>query len=201
MRVLIKSARHKPSNSHQEKSFVMERKRILVFFIFMGLFSLSYWIGSLWDVPLEDAEAFDEEFQELIKDIDGIGIFLHNSLIGLTMFIPGFGIAWGFFTSWQTGYAFAALTVLHPFLNDLPGGSLALLYFSPFGAMELTAYSLGMSRSFLLVHKLIKKISIKPDAKIVVIEVGIAAGLLLAGGILEAYMIEITDVGDFEFGQ
>ena len=200
MRVLIKSARHKPSNSHAGKNFPLERKRILVFFIFMGLFSLSYWIGSMWDVPLEDAEAFNEEFQELIKDIDGIGIFLHNSLIGLTMFIPGFGIAWGFFTSWQTGYAFAALAVMYPFLNDLPGGALALLYFSPFGAMELTAYSLGMSRSFLLVHKLIKKISIKPDAKIVAIEVGIAAGLLLAGGILEAYMIEVAELEGTAFG-
>ena len=201
MRVLIKSARHKPSNSHQEKSFVMERKRILVFFIFMGLFSLSYWIGSIFTVELEEAEAFLEEFEELIEDIDGIGIFLHNSMIGLPMFIPGFGIAWGFFTSWQTGYAFAALAVLYPFLNDLPGGSLALLYLSPFGIMELTAYSIGMSRSFLLIHKIIKKISIKQDAKIVGIEIAIVAGLLLAGGILEAYMIEVADVDLFELGQ
>ena len=199
MRVLIKSARHKPSNSHQEKSFVLERKRILVFFIFMGLFSLSYWIGSIFTVELEEAEAFLEEFEELIEDIDGIGIFLHNSMIGLPMFIPGFGIAWGFFTSWQTGYAFAALATTIPILKEIP--SLALLYLSPFGIMELTAYSIGMSRSFLLIHKIIKKISIKQDAKIVGIEIAIVAGLLLAGGILEAYMIEITDVDIFESGQ
>ena len=67
--------------------------------------------------------------------------------------------------------------------------------------MELTAYSIGMSRSFLLINKVIKKISIKQDAKIVGIEIAIVAGLLLAGGILEAYMIEVTDVGDFELGQ
>jgi len=199
MRVLIKSARHKPSNTHQEKSFVLERKRILVFFIFMGLFSLSYWIGSLFPVELEEAEAFLEEFEELIEDIDGIGIFLHNSMIGLPMFIPGFGIAWGFFTSWQTGYAFAALATTIPILREIP--SLALLYLSPFGIMELTAYSIGMSRSFLLIHKIIKKISIKQDAKIVGIEIAIVAGLLLAGGILEAYMIEITDVDLSELGQ
>lgn len=199
MRVLIKSARHKPSNSHQEKSFVLERKRILVFFIFMGLFSLSYWIGSIFTVEQEEAEAFLEEFEELIEDIDGIGIFLHNSMIGLPMFIPGFGIAWGFFTSWQTGYAFAALATTIPILREIP--SLALLYLSPFGIMELTAYSIGMSRSFLLIHKIIKKISIKQDAKIVGIEIAIVAGLLLAGGILEAYMIEITDVDIFESGQ
>jgi len=199
MRVLIKSARHKPSNTHQEKSFVLERKRILVFFIFMGLFSLSYWIGSIFTVEQEEAEAFLEEFEELIEDIDGIGIFLHNSMIGLPMFIPGFGIAWGFFTSWQTGYAFAALATTIPILREIP--SLALLYLSPFGIIELTAYSIGMSRSFLLIHKIIKKISIKQDAKIVGIEIAIVAGLLLAGGILEAYMIEITDVDIFESGQ
>ncbi len=199
MRVLIKSARHKPSNTHQEKSFVLERKRILVFFIFMGLFSLSYWIGSIFTVEQEEAEAFLEEFEELIEDIDGIGIFLHNSMIGLPMFIPGFGIAWGFFTSWQTGYAFAALATTIPILREIP--SLALLYLSPFGIMELTAYSIGMSRSFLLIHKIIKKISIKQDAKIVGIEIAIVAGLLLAGGILEAYMIEIADVDVFELGQ
>ncbi len=166
------------------------RKRLLTFLIFVGLFSLSYWLGSTWEVPQEDAEAFMEEFRDLIEDLDGLGIFFHNATIGMPMFIPGFGVAWGFFTSWQTGYAFAAIVTVTPILENLPGGSLALLYLSPFGLMELVAYSLGMSRSFLLIHKLIKKISIKPDAKIVGIEVGIAAGLLLAGGFLEIYMIE-----------
>jgi len=165
----------------------------------MGLFSLSYWIGSILPVEQEDAEAFLEEFEELIEDIDGPGIFLHNAAIGLPMFIPGFGIAWGFFTSWQTGYAFAALATTIPILREIP--SLALLYLSPFGIMELTAYSIGMSRSFLLIHKIIKKISIKQDAKIVGIEIAIVVGLLLAGGILEAYMIEVADVDVFELGQ
>ena len=152
----------------------------------------------MWTVPQEDAEAFLEEFQDLIEDIDGPGIFVHNAMIGLPMFIPGFGVAWGFFTSWQTGYAFAALVVTTPALAQIP--SVALLYLSPFGIMELTAYALGMSRSFLLIRKIMKKVSIRGDVKIVAIEVGIAAGLLLAGGILEAYMIEVTEV-DFEFGQ
>ncbi|HEU04578.1 MAG TPA: stage II sporulation protein M [Nitrosopumilus sp.] len=175
-----------------------ERKRLLTFLIFVGLFTLSFWIGSMWDVPQEDAEAFLEEFQDLIEDIDGPGIFAHNAMIGLPMFIPGFGVAWGFFTSWQTGYAFAALVVTTPILAEIP--AVALLYLSPFGLMELSAYALGMSRSFLLIHKIIKKVSIKGDAKVVGIEIGIVVGLLLAGGVLEAYMIETTEV-DFEFGQ
>lgn len=154
----------------------------------MGLFSASYQLGALMDVPQEDAEAFLEEFEELLDDIDGLGIFLHNSTIGLPMFIPGFGVAWGFFTSWQTGYAFSAIVTVTPLLANVP--ALALLYFSPFGMMELIAYSLAMSRSFLLAAKLIKKQSLKPDAKAVAIEVGIVVGLLISGGFLEMYMIE-----------
>jgi len=162
----------------------------------MGLFTASYQIGALSEVPQEDAEAFLEEFEELIEGIDGPGIFFHNLVIGLPMFIPGFGVAWGFFTSWQTGYAFAALISVIPMLSEVP--ALALLYLSPFGMMELVAYSIAMSRSLLLIHKIIKKISIKDDYKIVGIEVGIVVGLLLAGGFLEVYMIEIAEQSGME---
>jgi len=108
------------------------------------------------------------------------------------MFIPGFGVAWGFFSAWQTGQAFAALALLNPIISDIH--PLALLYVSPFGIMELGGYSIAMSRSLLLIHKIIKKISIKNDYKIIGIEVGIVVGLLLAGGFLEAYLIDTIEV-------
>ena len=171
-------------------------KRVLTFFIFVGLFTASYYIGSLSEVPEEDAQAFLEEFNELIEDIDAIGIFTHNLTIALPMFVPGFGIAWGFYASWSTGFAFAALVTTTPLLEEVP--ALALLYLSPFGLMELTAYSIAMSRSLLLINKLIKKISIKVDAKIVGIEIGIVVGLLLAGGFLEDYMIKLVEESGFE---
>lgn len=167
------------------------QKRIITFFIFVGLFSASYFIGSQSEVSHEDALTFQEEFNNLIEDIDGIGIFLHNSVVALPMFIPGFGIAWGFFSSWQTGQAFAALALLNPIISDIH--PLAILYASPFGIMELVAYSTAMSRSFLLIHKIIKKIPIKNDYKIIGIEVGLVLGLLIAGGFLEAYMIEYAE--------
>lgn len=165
--------------------------RIITFFIFVGLFSASYFIGSLSEVSHEDAMAFQEEFNNLIGDIDGIGIFLHNSVVALPMFIPGFGVAWGFFSSWQTGQAFAALALLNPIIANIH--PLTILYASPFGIMELAAYSIAMSRSLLLTHKIIKKIPIKTDFKITGIEVGIVMGLLIAGGFLEAYMIEYAE--------
>ena len=158
----------------------------------MGLFTASYYIGSQTEVSLEDALTFQEEFADLIEDIDGMGIFLHNSLIGITMFIPGFGVGWGLFSAWQTGQAFSALAFLSPEIAQIH--PLALLYASPFGIMELVAYSLGISRSYLLIYKIIKKISIKPDYKILGIEIGIVLGLLLTGGFLEAYLIEMIEV-------
>jgi len=156
----------------------------------VGLFSVAFQIGSMFEVPQEDAEVFLEEFSELIEDIDGIGIFTHNLTIALPMFIPGFGIAWGLFASWSTGYAFAALATLSPELRSIP--PLAALFATPFGLIELSAYSLAMSRSYIVIYKIIKKIAIKQDAKVIGIEVGIVVGLLLAGGIIEDIMIKFV---------
>ena len=167
----------------------MKNLRLVVFFIFVGLFTGSYYIGSQTEVSQEDAELFMEEFEELIDDIDGIGIFLHNSFIAALMFVPGFGVGWGLFSAFQTGQAFSAIATLTPEIANIH--PLALLYVSPFGIMELVAYSLGISRSYLLIYKIIKKISIKTDYKITIIEIGIVLGLLLAGGFLESYLISV----------
>jgi len=59
--------------------------------------------------------------------------------------------------------------------------------------MELVAYSLGLSRSFILIHAITKKINLIQFIKPTIIEIGIAVGLLLAGGYLEFYMIETAE--------
>ena len=162
----------------------------------MGLFSISYQIGSMSQVSDEDAQAFLEEFKDVIEDIDGIGIFFHNASIALPMFIPGFGVAWGLFSAWSTGYAFASIVSQVPELSQIP--ALTLLYLSPFGIMELIAYSVGTSRSYLLIRMIIKKISLRTAIKGTSIEVGIMLSLLLAGGLLEFYMIELAQESGFE---
>ncbi len=170
-------------------------KRALIFFIFMGLFSAAYQIGSMSEVSEEDALEFMEEFEELIGDIDSVGIFLHNISISLPMFIPGFGVAWGLFSAWSTGYAFAAIVSQVPALAEIP--ALTLLYISPFGAMELVAYSLGMSRSYILIKMIIKKVNLRTAIRGTSIEIGIMVGLLLAGGFLEFYLIELAQESGF----
>jgi len=52
-----------------------------------------------------------------------------------------------------------------------------------------------MSRSLFLVQKLIKKTSLKKDSKVTSIEAGIVVALLLVGGFIEAYMIELFEKG------
>lgn len=166
-------------------------RRIYVFFIFMGIFSAAYQLGSMSTVDLEEAEKFIGEFEELIKDITAIEIFTHNASLALPMFIPGFGVAWGLFSAWSTGYAFAAIVLLNPLLSGIP--ALSILFLSPFGLMELTAYSLGTSRSYILFSLIMRKKPISPQLKMTVIEIGIMVGLLLAGGFIEFYMIEMIE--------
>ncbi len=168
----------------------MNKIRIITFFIFLGIFAAVFQLGSMSSVNQEEAEAFMSEFKDLILDIDAFGIFLHNTTIALPMFIPGFGIAWGLFSAWSTGFAFAAIVTTAPILADIP--PLSILLLSPFGLMELVAYSLGISRSFILIQAVIKKTNLTQFIKPTAIEIGIVIGILLAGGYLEFYMIELA---------
>ncbi len=168
----------------------MIKIRIIIFFIFLGIFAAAYQIGSMTSVSEEEANTFMSEFKELVLDIDALGIFVHNTTIALPMFIPGFGVAWGLFSAWSTGFAFAAIASSIPEVGEIP--PLSILFLSPFGLMEVFAYSLGISRSFILIRAVSKKINLIPFIKPTVIEIGIVAALLLAGGYLEFYMIELA---------
>ena len=162
----------------------------------MGLFTAAFQLGSMSEVSEEEANIFMKEFEKLVEDIDAIGIFVHNTTISLPMFLPGFGVAWGLFSAWSTGFAFAAIVSITPELEQIP--PLTILYLSPFGLMELSAYSLATSRSFILIRAISKKTNLKPLLKPTVIEIGILLGLLLAGGFLEDYMIKLAQDEEFE---
>jgi len=174
----------------------VNRIRIITFFIFLGIFAAAFQIGSMTSVSEEEAEAFMSEFEELVLDIDAFGIFVHNTTIALPMFIPGFGVAWGLFSAWSTGFAFAAIASAVPEIGEIP--PLSILFLSPFGLMEIVAYSIGISRSFILIRAVSKKINLIPFIKPTVIEIGIVVALLLAGGYLEFYMIELAQQEGFE---
>jgi len=141
-------------------------------------------------VSEEEANMFMEEFEKLVLDIDAFGIFVHNTTIALPMFIPGFGVVWGLFSAWSTGYAFAAIVTSMPEIADI--SPLSILFLSPFGLMEIFAYSLGISRSFILIKAVITKSNLSQFIKPTSIEIGIVIILLLVGGYVEFYMIELV---------
>jgi hypothetical protein len=170
----------------------MIKRRVIFFFVFLAVFSAAFTGGASTTVSEQDAKMFLEEFDKLLGTLQsgnfGIEIFLHNMQVGLPMFVPGFGVGWGIFSAFSTGFAFAAIATTQPLLTKIP--PLVMIFATPFGLMEIAAYSIAMSRSFLLIVGLIKKTKISQEWKFVAIEVGIVIGLLLAGGIIEAYMIE-----------
>lgn len=169
----------------------MNKNRIILFFIFLVVFSVIFQLGSMSTVSQEEADLFMEEFKKLVLDIDAFGIFVHNTTIALPMFIPGFGIFWGLFSSWSTGYAFAAIATSIPEVANI--SPLTILFLTPFGLMEISAYSLGISRSFILIKAIITKTNLLQFIKPTIIEIGIVIALLLAGGYIEFYMIELVE--------
>ena len=169
----------------------MNKNRIILFFIFLVVFTIIFQLGSMSTVSQEEADLFMEEFEKLVLDIDAFGIFVHNTTIALPMFIPGFGIFWGLFSSWSTGYAFAAIATSVPEIANI--SPLTIIFLSPFGLMEISAYSLGISRSFILIKAIITKTSLLQFIKPTIIEIGIVIALLLAGGYIEFYMIELVE--------
>ncbi len=168
----------------------MNKIRIVTFLTFLVIFTVIFQLGSMSTVSEEEANLFMEEFEKLVLDIDAFGIFVHNTTIALPMFIPGFGIFWGLFSSWSTGYAFAAIVTSMPEIGSI--SPLSLLFLSPFGLMEIFSYSLGISRSFILIKAIITKTSLSQFIKPTIIEVAIVIALLFAGGYVEFYMIELA---------
>ena len=172
------------------------KRRFGLTLAFMAIFLGIFQVGSLSEPTEEEAHALMDEFQKQIEGIDGVGIFFHNATLALIMFLPGAGAIWGGLAAFQTGYAFASAIVVEPMLAGIPG---LALFITPFGLMELFAYGIAMSRSYLLIKHAIKlrKVFIKP----LVIEVGIVIALLFTGGLIEMAMIDWAasqglDLGD-----
>ena len=154
----------------------------------MAIFSASFAVGAEIQVSDEESKILLEEFEAIVEGIDAVGIFTHNLSLALPMFIPGFGVAWGAFSAFSTGIAFSVLKDAYPALENIP--ALTIIFMSPFGLMEIAAYSIAMSRSYILVHKIIKKVPIRGDIRVTIIEIMILVGLLLAGGFIEYFLIE-----------
>ncbi len=162
--------------------------RIILFFMFLGFFTASFLIGTLSVLGEAESLAIFDEFNQTITDIDSLGIILNNFYVALPTFIPGIGPAWGLYSGWSTGVTFSAIISHSPTIADFQ--PLDLFYASPFGFLELVAYSIGMSRGAFLIFAFIQKSPKKPLIIWTLIEISIAIILLIIGGVMESSMIE-----------
>ena len=169
---------------------MMIGNRIVSFFVLIAIFSAVFAISAETTLPEEEVEMIMEEFESMVEGIDAFGIFVHNTALSLPMFIPGFGIIWGMFSAFSTGIAFAAIKSVNPLVEQIP--ALSILFMTPFGLMEVAAYSIAMSRSYIFIHKIVKKIPIRNDIRVTLIEIIILLGLLFTGAYVEWYMIEMS---------
>lgn len=161
--------------------------RAAAFLAFLGAFAGAFFLGTTTELAREDADAFMEEFEGLVDGIDAWGIFAHNAAIALPMFVPGLGAAWGAFSAWSTGAAFSAIATANPEAAAIE--PLSVLFLTPFGLMEAAAYSLGMSRSFILARAAVRRSGLGRHAAPTLAEIGAALLLLLAGAHAEFHAI------------
>lgn len=164
----------------------------------VALASLSFIVffnlGAYSNVSKEDAEVISNQFKDMVKDIDAIGIFVNNFRIALAMFIPALGVAIGLFSAYSTGLVFRALVETTPALSNIPP---MLVLATPFGILEVISYGIGMSQSALLIHSIVAKRGLMTMLIPTLILIGIVSALLLAGAYIEYYMIKMAqqDIG------
>lgn len=172
------------------------KRRLLYLAFGAAAFIGTYYAGASTHMSDEDAEELRRQFSEQIEGIDGSGIFLNNFVISLFMFVPAIGIGFGAFSGFATGMIFTALASQSPLVSSI---SPLIILITPFGIMEVFVYGLAMSRSGMLIHRVIKD---KPwragnrrpflEGSLVptFIELGIAAAVLFAGAAIEWQLIE-----------
>jgi hypothetical protein len=153
-----------------------------LFYLALGIiaFLIFFIIGTSITLDESTSTLLKEQFQNKIKNIDSVGIFFNNFLISILMFIPGIGIAFGLFSGFSTGNIFMIL------IRDLPIRIPPLVVFlTIFGIMELVSYGIAISRSYILLIRIIKRSNVKESLIHTGIEIGIVAIILLFSAIIE----------------
>ncbi len=177
------------------------RKRIYsIAFIFI-VSVLVVVVGSLVPLPEEEAFTISNELNQTLNQNRASNtltqyIFLNNFGICLLMFIPIAGAALGMLILFSTGVALGAIAVTQGFPIYLALFSLAV---TPVFWLEFAAYSIAMAQSIWLFRRLIQAFSSKEpggwrkilgrELKWTGIFIGIAAGLLIVGAIVEVWII------------
>ncbi|MGA2385070.1 MAG: stage II sporulation protein M [Candidatus Bathyarchaeia archaeon] len=167
------------------------RKRIYsAIFVFIVAFLLTL-IGSLVPISHQAAQQLVNPINQTAQQNKNSGtlpqyIFLNNFRICLIMFIPIIGPIFGLISFSYTGYILGAESLL----QGVPSVFyLLLLLILPFFWLEFISYSIAISESVWLIRRLLQKRF--REFKNTAILIGVCAGLLALGAIIEAWLISI----------
>ena len=166
-----------------------KRKRIYsIVAIFVIAFLVTV-IGSFLPLSSSDAHTISQNLNSTLNQNRASNtltqyIFLNNFSICLAMFIPVFGAALGMFILFDTGVALGAIAATQGYPVWV---GLASLVITPVFWIEFISYSIAMAESIWLFRRLTQKRW--RELKWTAIFIGICAGLLAIGAVVEVWLI------------
>src|SRR5579862_4529449 len=118
---------------------------IISFLILSGIFAYS----STIQLSQSDAQSLSQSVEGINDTV--VGIFENNAHIALLEFVPGFGPAFGAYSSYDTGLALAALAQSNSSVGITGFELFLVLLLTPIFWIEFACYSLAVEESLAIV--------------------------------------------------
>ncbi len=173
------------------RSASSRRKRLYSLLFVLVVAILVTVIGSFIPMNAQEAYQLSNQLNQTVNQNKANNtltqyIFLNNFEICLIMFIPVAGAGLGLFILFDTGLALGAIATTQGYPVYL--GLLSLII-TPVFWLEFAAYTLAMTESIWLFRRLTQKRW--HEFKWTIIFIGICAGLLALGAVVEAWLITV----------
>ena len=166
-----------------------KRKRIYLTTLVFIIAAIVTVIGSFIPINSHDASLITNDLNQTLNSHKSNGslteyIFFNNFSICLLMFVPLIGPIIGFLILGNTGIALGAISSVQGYPVWI---GLLSLVLTPVFWLEFTAYSTAMAEGIWLTRRLMQRrwLTLKSTA----ILIGICAGILIVGAIVEVWLI------------
>jgi hypothetical protein len=165
------------------------KKRLYSLIVIFILTVVATLAGTLVPLTTDEANTIAKQVNQTIVENRDFGslasaIFINNFGLCLIMFIPVAGAVFGLFTLFSTGTALAAISMTQGYPVIL---EFFLLAITPIFWLEFISYTMGITESIWLFRRLTQKKW--HELKWTAIFIGIVAGLLAIGAVVEAWLI------------
>jgi len=176
------------------ESAVSFHLRIIVGLIGIITLIVLTFLGSIGYITPSDAQNIYNDLNNTLQNISPFGIFKNNFSISVMMIIPFIGAILAAIIAYNTGQAFAAISIVR-FGSNMGGKLFLLTMLFPHFWLEYISYGFATAQSIIFLYVLIKAIKNKKydilltEFFITLLIVGIVAGLLLTGAIIEYSLI------------